>query len=315
MNAPRDRPTWRRVDGVLLLDKPSGLTSNAALQRVRRLYRAAKAGHSGTLDPLATGLLPCLFGEATKFGSELLDADKTYQATIALGVVTTTGDAEGEVVERRPVAIEQADLERALERFRGLLSQVPPMYSALKHRGRPLYEYARAGERVERTPREVTIHELTLIRFERDRLDVVVRCSKGTYVRCLAEDLGRDLGCGASLAALRRTGVGRFSIADAVSPEALERLPPVTLEERLLPMAALVAHLAAVTLAPESAAGFRRGQSITPTGAAAGRVRVHGATGDFIGIGQVDDAGVLRPLRLLRQEEPAPELRNAARIL
>lgn len=315
MKAPRDRPTWRRVDGVLLLDKPPGLTSNAALQHARRLYRAAKAGHTGTLDPLAIGLLPCLFGEATKFGAELLDADKTYHATIALGVITTTGDAEGEIVERRPVAIEHADLERVLDRFRGRLSQVPPMYSALKHRGRPLYEYARAGEPVERTPREVTIHELTLTRLEADRLEVVVRCSKGTYIRSLAADLGRDLGCGASLAALRRAGVGRFSIADAVSLEALERLPPAALEARLLPVEALVAHLPALTLAAELAARFGRGQPVTPTGAAAGRARVHGASGEFIGIGEVGDAGVLRPLRLLRQAERAPELPHTARML
>lgn len=200
---------------MLLLDKAPGLTSNAALQAARRLYRAAKAGHTGTLDPLATGLLPVLFGEATKFGGELLDADKTYAAVIALGATTTTGDAEGEVVERQPVAVTRNDAERVLAGFRGPGMQVPPMYSALKRDGRPLYEYARAGQSIDRPARPIRIDALVLDALDGTRLAVTVRASKGTYVRVLAEDIGRALGCGAHLAALRRTRSGPFRIEQA----------------------------------------------------------------------------------------------------
>jgi tRNA pseudouridine55 synthase len=227
MKDGRARVQWRPVDGVLLLDKAAGVTSNAALQGVRRLYRAAKAGHTGTLDPLATGLLPVLFGEATKFGRELLDADKTYAAEIALGASTTTGDAEGDVVERRPVTSTRADIDRVLAGFRGEGAQVPPMYSALKRDGRPLYDYARAGKSVERAARPITIHELTLDAAAGDRLAVTVRCSKGTYIRVLAEDIGRSLGCGAHLARLRRLAIGPFSVAEAATAEGLAALDPV----------------------------------------------------------------------------------------
>jgi tRNA pseudouridine55 synthase len=303
MNAGARVP-WRRVDGVLLLDKPSGMTSNAALQAVRRLYRAAKAGHSGTLDPLATGLLPCLFGDATKFGGELLDGEKAYDAAIALGVTTTTGDAEGEVVERRAVAVGEGDLQRALARFRGRISQVPPAYSALKHRGRPLYAYARAGTPVTRAPRLVTIHELVLRGFAGDRVDVAVRCSKGTYVRVLAEDLGRELGCGAHLAGLRRTAVGRFAIADAIALPALGALDPAGRDARLRPVDALVGHLPALPVAEAAAGRFCRGQTVAVPAAASGRYRVYGAGGAFIGVGEAG-AGELRPRRLLRQDAAA----------
>jgi tRNA pseudouridine55 synthase len=283
---------------VLLLDKPGGASSNAALQAARRLYRAEKAGHSGTLDPLATGLLPCLFGEATKFGAELLGAVKTYDAVIALGVTTTTGDAEGEVVARRAVALAGADLEPVLARFRGRISQVPPAYSALKRRGRPLYEYARAGEPVERAPRAVTIHELALRRFDGDRLAVTVRCSKGTYVRVLAEDLGQALGCGAHLAGLRRTAVGPFSIADAVALARLEALGAEARDAFLRPVDILVEHFPAQALAPPEATRFRRGQPVAAPPAATGRFRVYGAGGAFIGVGEAG-GGTLRPRRLL----------------
>ena len=313
MSAGRARVPWRRVDGVLLLDKPPGMSSNAALQVARRLYRAEKAGHSGTLDPLATGLLPCLFGEATKFGAELLDADKTYAAEIALGATTTTGDAEGEILERRPVAVGAAEVERVLARFRGQVSQVPPAYSALKHEGRPLYQYARAGQRIERPPRSVTIHELALRRFGGDRLDVTVRCSKGTYVRTLAEDVGRELGCGAHVAGLRRTAVGRFSIADAVGLPALEALGPDARDAQLQPLDALVGHLPAVAVADPEAARFRCGQTVpAPALAAGGRFRVYHADGAFIGIGEIG-SGALRPQRLVRQDAALPAaVRTAA---
>jgi len=305
VSAGRARAAWRRVDGVLLLDKPLGSTSSAALQAARRLYRAEKAGHSGTLDPLATGLLPCLFGEATKFGAELLDAHKAYDATIALGVTTTTGDGEGEVVERRPVAVAAAELERVLGRFRGRISQVPPAYSALKHGGRPLYAYARAGEPVDRAPRWVTIHELVLRRLDGDRLELTLRCSKGTYVRALAEDIGRELGCGAHLAGLRRTAVGRFALADAVRLDVLEALDPAQREAYLQPVVAVVGHLPEVIVAEPAAARFRRGQTVAAPRPTSGRCRVHGADGAFIGIGEMRD-GELRPRRLLRHDAGSP---------
>ena len=305
--------TWEPIDGVLLLDKPRGLTSNAALQRARRLYRAAKAGHAGTLDPLATGLLPCLFGEATKFGGELLDADKTYCATIALGVTTTTGDEEGEVIDRRPAAVAQAEVEHVLARFLGPVAQTPPMYSAIKRAGRPLYSYARAGEVVDRTPRTVMIHELTLTRFAPDRLFVRVRCGKGTYVRVLAEDIGRALGCGGSLAALRRTAVGPLSAADAVSLDALEALAAEARVPRLRRVDSLVEHLAALTMESSVAARFRRGQSVPGPRGGRGRFRVYGADGAFLGIGELHGEDEVRPRRLVREDERAPCA--AARIL
>ncbi len=313
MSTGRARVPWRRVDAILLLDKPPGMSSNAALQAARRLYRAEKGGHTGTLDPLATGLLPCLFGEATKFGAELLDADKTYAAQITLGVTTTTGDAEGEILERRPVAVGTADVERVLARFRGRISQVPPAYSALKHEGRPLYKYARAGEPVERPPRSVTIHELALRRFNGESLEVTVRCSKGTYVRTLAEDVGRALGCGAHVAGLRRTAVGRFSIADAVGLPALEALGPDARDAHLQPLDALVRHLPAVAIAEPEAARFRCGQTVAaPALAAGGRFRVYHADGAFIGIGEID-SGALRPHRLVREAPASPQaVRTAA---
>ena len=311
-----ERVAWEQVDGVLLLDKPRGSTSNAALQRARRLYRAEKAGHAGTLDPLATGLLPCLFGEATKFGAELLGADKTYEATIALGITTTTGDEEGEVIERSPAAVEQTDVERVLARFRGPVAQVPPMYSAIKRAGRPLYSYARAGEVVHRVARTVTIHELTLERFSPDRLAVRVRCGKGTYVRVLAEDIGRALGCGGCLAALRRSAVGTLSAADAVSVEALEALSAGARAGRLRRVDSLVEHLPALTVQDGLATRFRCGQAVPGSSVERGRFRVYAADGAFIGVGEIDGAGELRPQRLLRQDERATGPSGAAaRIL
>jgi tRNA pseudouridine55 synthase len=285
---------------VLLLDKPHGLTSNAALQGARRLYRAAKAGHTGTLDPLATGLLPVLFGEAAKFGGELLDADKTYAAAIALGAVTTTGDAEGEVTERRPVAVTRAAVEQVLDGFRGAGTQVPPMYSALKRDGRPLYEYARAGQSVDRPARPITIHALTLEALDGARLAVTVRASKGTYIRVLAEDIGRALGCGAHLARLRRVAIGPFSVADATTVEALERLDAEARDARLLPIDALIGHLRAATLPSAAAGRFAQGAAVESPVAAPGRVRVYGDGGTFLGIGEAGPDGRLHPLRLRR---------------
>jgi tRNA pseudouridine55 synthase len=303
MNGARERLPRRRVDGLLLLDKAAGVTSNAALQAARRLYRAAKAGHTGTLDPLATGLLPVLFGEATKFGGELLDADKTYVAGIAFGSTTTTGDAEGEVIERHPVTATRAEVERVLAGFRGEGVQVPPMYSALKRDGRPLYEYARAGESVVRAARPIRIHELTLDAFEGASLSVTVRCSKGTYIRVLAEDIGRALGCGAHLARLRRLAIGRFSLASAVTIEALEALDAGARDTRLLPLDALIGHLPAITLGEVAARGFAQGQSTDCPGFEPGRARVYGVGGAFLGIGTLGADGRLQPRRLLRTDD------------
>lgn len=301
MRAPRIE--WRRVDGVLLLDKPVGLSSNAALQRVRRLFRAERAGHAGTLDPLASGLLPILLGDATKFGGEMLAADKRYRATLALGARTTTGDTEGEVIERHPVSVERGQIEEVLRRFVGRIAQTPPMYSALKRAGRPLYAYARAGETVERTPRMVTIHALRLEGFAGDRLELDVCCSKGTYVRTLAEDIGAALGCGAHLAALRRTEVGSFRLADARTLGDLEGMPEAERARELLPVDRLLEHLPPMTLAPRDAERFAHGQPVlAPPEVGPGPVRAYDAAGRLVGLGERGADGQVRPRRLVRQE-------------
>lgn len=297
------RVAWRRVDGVLLLDKPLGLSSNAALQRVRRAYRAERAGHTGTLDPLATGLLPVLFGEATKFGAELLAADKRYRATLALGVRTSTGDAEGEVIERRPVVVDPAQLEAVLARFVGRITQVPPMYSAVKLAGRPLYAYARAGVAVERAARTVIIHGLHVEAWAGERLEIDVRCSKGTYVRTLAEDIGAALGCGAHLAALVRTESGPFLLRNA---HALGALEAASDEERmgfLCPADVLIAGLPRITLDAAAAARFVHGQTVgAPPATVAGRLRAYDPAGGLLGVGECGADGRVRPLRLVRQD-------------
>jgi tRNA pseudouridine55 synthase len=282
------------MDGAVLVDKPLGATSNAALQDVKRLFGARKAGHAGTLDPLASGLLVVLFGEATKFASFLLDEDKEYLATVKLGERTSTGDAEGDVLERKevPAAIPQG----ILERFTGEIEQVPPMHSALKHGGVPLYKLARRGESVERKPRKILIHELQLEKLEGNSLALRVRCSKGTYVRTLAEDLGAALGTVAHLAALRRTASGRFKVADAMTPEALRALLPGDRLSRLLSLERLLADLPRAELDGGAAARFRNGQTVPhpATGAVCG---VYGPDGKVIGLGR-GGGGQLRPLRL-----------------
>ncbi|MGZ9032639.1 MAG: tRNA pseudouridine(55) synthase TruB, partial [Burkholderiaceae bacterium] len=256
------QPRGDRVNGVLLLDKPVGVTSNRALQTARRLLNSRKAGHTGTLDPMASGLLPVMLGEATKFSADLLDADKSYRATVRLGVTTTTGDAEGEVVERRAVDIEAGEIEQVLARFTGDIEQVPPMHSALKRGGRPLYELARAGIEVERAPRAVRIHGLRLIERASDTMVLDVECSKGTYVRVLAEDIGKALGCGAHLAALRRTRVGPLTIDDAVELAALEGMEPGARRKCLRPVDELLGTLPSVALDAELTERFRQGQRL-----------------------------------------------------
>ncbi len=292
-----------RVDGVLLLDKPGGMTSNRALQCARRLLGAAKAGHTGTLDPMATGLLPLTFGEATKFAADLLDADKSYRATVRLGMTTTTGDAEGERVATAPVEVTTADVDAVLSRFTGSIAQVPPMHSALKRDGKPLYELARAGIEIERAPRSVSIYRLERVGHVGTDLTLEVDCSKGTYVRVLAEDIGRALGCGAHLAALHRTRVGRLTLEGAVTLQALEEMPESARRECLQPVDTLVATLPRVELDDPLAGRFRLGQRLAieaqPRGA---RVRVYAPHEVLLGTANVSEWGVVAPERLISNE-------------
>ena len=292
-----------RISGVLLLDKPGGMTSNFALQSARRLLNAAKAGHTGTLDPMATGLLPLTFGEATKFSADLLEADKSYRATLTLGVTTSTGDADGTVLETRDVDVSSAGVVAVLSRFIGTIEQVPPMHSALKRGGRPLYELARAGKEVERAPRQIAVHRLVLVEQRGDAVVVDVDCSKGTYVRVLAEDIGRALGCGAHLSALRRTRAGRLSVDDAVTLAALEAMAPEARREKLLPEDELLASLATVQLDDVLAARFRQGQRLALDAEPRGhRVRVYGGTNELLGTATISQWGVVEPERLIVSE-------------
>jgi tRNA pseudouridine55 synthase len=289
---------WRKLDGVLLLDKPVGPSSSAALQAVKRLLNAEKAGHAGTLDPLASGLLPLLFGEATKFAQFGLDAAKEYVADVRLGSSTDTGDAEGTVVDRRPVQIDDAGLAQALARFRGAIEQVPPMYSALKHEGQPLYALARAGETVEREARAIMIHELELVSRGEDVLRLRIRCSKGTYVRQLAVDLGLALQTVAHLAALRRIAVGPLRLDQAVALDDLQALGEEARRAWLLPPDRLLEHLPRADLAPALAERFRMGQAVRVGGVCQGPVRVYRES-VLLGIGEGGPEGELRPARLI----------------
>jgi tRNA pseudouridine55 synthase len=304
VKADRPRIVRRAVHGVLLLDKGLGASSNGALQQAKRLYRAEKAGHTGTLDPLATGLLPICFGAATKFAQVSLDADKRYLATLKLGVTTTTGDGEGEALRVREACVTRADVAAACAGFVGATHQVPPMHSALKHEGKPLYAYARDGVEVERAPRAVTIHSIEIVEGEADRWRLDVWCSKGTYVRTLAEGIGEALGCGAHLAALRRTASGRLSIEAALPIECFADFDDAALEATLLPVHTLVADWPAVSLGPEDAGRFLAGARRRLGLADAPRVRVHGLGGAFLGTGHMAD-GELIATRLLTPAEVA----------
>ena len=297
MSVPRVRVPRRRVDGVLLLDKPSGLSSNAALQRAKRAFDAEKAGHTGTLDPLASGLLPLCFGEATKFAQYLLDATKRYTATVRFGVTTTTGDAEGEVLEMRPVALARSDVESVLPDFTGRLAQIPPAYSALKFEGRKHYEYARAGIAVPRPPREIEILDLSLIAWNSPDAVFDVACSKGTYIRTLAEDIGRALGCGAHLTGLRRTATGGFGIADAVTLEHLEAMSAADRDATLLPAATLLRDLRLLQLPASEAARFRQGGAVLAPGLPDGACAAF-MGGDLLGVADVL-AGLAQPRRVV----------------
>ncbi len=273
---PRARVQRRALHGVLLLDKPVGLSSNDALQKAKWLLRAEKAGHTGTLDPLASGLLPLCFGAATKFSQVSLDADKGYRAALKLGATTTTGDAEGEVLEQRPVQVDRPAIEAACARFTGDIDQVPPMHSALKKDGKALYEYARAGVEVERAARRITIHRIDIVEWQDDRLVIDVACSKGTYVRTLAEDIGKALGCGAHLSALRRTRSGALTLEGAVSLEALAALDEAGREALLQPADALLSEWPQIRLNHDDAGRFLSGLRRRVAHADQPAVRVYG---------------------------------------
>ncbi|WP_395406193.1 tRNA pseudouridine(55) synthase TruB [Pseudoduganella sp. UC29_106] len=293
------------VDGVLLLDKPVGLSSNDALIKAKRFMNAKKAGHTGTLDPFATGLLPLCFGEATKFSQDLLEADKTYLTTVHLGVRTDTGDTEGAVLETLPVTATVADIEAVLERFRGPIKQVPPMYSALKRDGKPLYEYAREGITLEREARDVVIHKLELVGYEAPFLKLAVTCSKGTYIRVLGEDIGAALGCGAHLNALRRTQVGALTTDHMVTLEALAAHGAP--RELLAPVDALLSSFPSIILNDDLARRFLHGQrlplgkepSVAVPAQYEGRVRVYAADGRLLGTGLFGEYAILAPERLI----------------
>lgn len=299
----------RAVNGILILDKPLGVSSNRALQSVKRLYFAAKAGHTGSLDPLATGVLPLCFGEATKFSQYLLDADKAYESTFVLGTATDTGDAEGRVLEERAAdGITQADVAAALRTFEGEIEQVPSMFSAIKQNGQPLYKLARQGLEVERKSRPVVIKQLQLRAFragEKPQVDIYLECSKGTYVRSLAEDLGRALGCGAFVSALRRTRAGPFSIEDSVGMSTLEALRGDTsefheLDALLLPADAALGDLPLVSLSESGGFYIRQGQPVmVPNAPRGGIVRVALDSGEFLGVGEILDDGRVAPRRLI----------------
>jgi len=289
------------INGVLLLDKPGGISSNAALQGAKRALQAAKAGHTGTLDPMASGLLPLCFGEATKFSGLLLDADKTYLAEITLGVSTATGDAEGAVTDTRSTGgLTVAAIRDVLLGFVGSLEQVPPMYSALKHAGRPMYEYAREGRVIERPSRTVRIIALEVLGIDPPVAEIRVQVSKGTYIRSLAEEVGRRLDCGGHLSALRRETVGRFSIGDSVTLEAFERMAVDARVGRLLPPDALLEGVPRVDLDEWGGVAIRQGRSVRIQGAAAGLVRLYDHCGAFMGVGRAGDDASIAPQRLLQ---------------
>jgi len=292
------RPRFDAVDGVLLLDKPEGISSNAALQRARRALGADKAGHTGTLDPLASGLMALTFGEATKFSADLLEADKSYEARIALGVTTTTGDAEGAVLERRPVAASRERFEQALLGLTGRIEQVPPMYSALKRQGRPLYALARQGIEVERAARTVQVYRLWVIEWKESEPRIGVDCSKGLYVRTLAEDIGRALGCGAHLGGLRRTRVGPFELAQATGLDRLEATDLSERRSRLLAVDALLQSLPRIDLDVEASRQLGCGRSVACEVQDASRARVYGPAGRLLGVASVD-GGILTARRLV----------------
>ncbi|ELJ8839827.1 tRNA pseudouridine(55) synthase TruB [Vibrio parahaemolyticus] len=311
------RRKGRPINGVILLDKPTGISSNDALQKVKRIYFAEKAGHTGALDPLATGMLPICLGEATKFSQFLLDSDKRYRVIAKLGERTNTSDSDGEVVEMRPVDVTLEKLEACIDKFRGESDQVPSMFSALKYQGKPLYEYARKGIEVPRESRKITVYEIVLHRFEGDEVEMEVHCSKGTYIRTIVDDLGEMLGCGAHVTMLRRTGVAKYPYEKMVTLEQLNELleqahrqeiaPRELLDPLLMPMDTAVEDLPEVNLIPELADMVQHGQPVQVLGAPEqGSLRLTmGEERLFIGVGEMNDDGKIAPKRLVvfRDEE------------
>ncbi|EGR2557560.1 tRNA pseudouridine(55) synthase TruB [Vibrio alginolyticus] len=305
------RRKGRPINGVILLDKPTGISSNDALQKVKRIYFAEKAGHTGALDPLATGMLPICLGEATKFSQFLLDSDKRYRVIAKLGERTNTSDSDGEVVETRPVDVALDKLEACIDQFRGESDQVPSMFSALKYQGKPLYEYARKGIEVPRESRKITVYEIVLHRFEGDEVEMEVHCSKGTYIRTIVDDLGEMLGCGAHVTMLRRTGVAKYPYENMVTLEQLnelleqahreERAPRELLDPLLLPMDTAVEDLPEVNLVPELADMVQHGQPVQVFGAPTeGSLRLTmGEERLFIGVGEMNEDGKIAPKRLV----------------
>ena len=298
----------REVSGILLLDKPGGVSSNRALQIAKRLFGARKAGHTGTLDPMATGLLPICFGDATRFSSALLGANKSYEATLKLGYISTTGDAEGDISVAEGVTCHDLkdlapQVEMVLKSFIGLITQMPPMYSALKHRGKPMYVYAREGLEIERQPRVVTIHELRLMVIDGDEIRLGVRCGSGTYVRTLAEDIGKALGFGgAYLTALRRTTIDAFDLSQAYTLDTLENMSIRERDSRLLTVDTLLRDLAAVTLEAPAAAALRQGSSVAGVSKAVEgeKIRLYDEEKNFLGLGEVTAGGDIAPKKILR---------------
>ncbi|HBH7915449.1 TPA: tRNA pseudouridine(55) synthase TruB [Vibrio parahaemolyticus] len=311
------RRKGRPINGVILLDKPTGISSNDALQKVKRIYFAEKAGHTGALDPLATGMLPICLGEATKFSQFLLDSDKRYRVIAKLGERTNTSDSDGEVVETRPVDVTLEKLEACIEKFRGESDQVPSMFSALKYQGKPLYEYARKGIEVPRESRKITVYEIILHRFEGDEVEMEVHCSKGTYIRTIVDDLGETLGCGAHVTMLRRTAVAKYPYEKMVTLEQLNELleqahreeiaPRELLDPLLMPMDTAVEDLPEVNLIPELADMVQHGQPVQVLSAPEqGALRLTmGEERLFIGVGEMNDDGKIAPKRLVvfRDEE------------
>jgi tRNA pseudouridine55 synthase len=307
----------RHISGVLLLNKPGGISSNQALQIAKRIFAAHKGGHTGTLDPMATGLLPICFGEATKFSSALLGADKAYEATLRLGYISTTGDAEGEIsvassVEPQDLELGLEQVEPVLQSFTGVITQVPPMYSALKHRGKPMYSYAREGVEIERQPREAIIHELRIEALHGNEMRILVKCGTGTYIRTLAEDIGRAMGCGgAYLTALCRTALASFNLSRAYTLEALEAMPLSQRDCCLLPPDSLMQDFPAAALDEVAASSLLQGRAISdyfleeslPQGQKGQRVRLYDQNQRFLGLGEIREEDCLAPKRLMRHTE------------
>ncbi len=290
----------RKIDGILLLDKPLGYSSNQALQKIKRLFQATKAGHTGTLDPLATGLLPICLGEATKFAQHVTNADKTYIANVKFGVQTTTGDAEGDVVSTTPVNITTVELEQICQQFLGKISQIPPMYSALKHNGKPLYEYARAGIEIERSARQVTITKIAVDSFLDGEAIITVGCSKGTYIRTLAEDIANALDNHAHLTGLRRIETAGYDIADAMTIEEVEALAMGVRDAQLLPVDSAISALPKITISADSAFFFKQGQAVWDAGVIPdGELRVYEEGGVFLGLGKLLEDGKVTAKRLV----------------